>query len=251
MEFFRKIVLVLFFVLNCQCLMQAEAVNWFLGASMLKPGREIVDRFNKKYSDTGEVRLITGGSGELLTKIYLSESSGFYTPASKKYLELAVEKKLVAGSRYLLSQEVVFGINSKLSKSDITFDNIMNGKYEITAGQPKVMALGGLFFLFLEKIPQKFKSKIKYRVLGFNAVQLVNYLLNNSAQVCFLFKPIAIQNSIEYVKIPKIYSVVENAYLITLKSEEKNSKLMMLFEKFVFENRNIFEKYGYKVNYEL
>ena len=218
-------------------------INWFLAASMIKPAKEVVEIFNEsqhKYT----VRLITGGSGDLLGKIVLSKYGGIYTPGSEKFLECAKNKNVVSSYKPFLKQDTVFALSDKLKDEKINFDEICSGKYTIITGNPRVMALGGIYQNFKSKLPVEYKKNIKNIALGVNAVQIVNYLKNNNADIGFLFKSLALTHNLKYVEIPNEYKTVDFAYLITLKNSE-NKKGISEFEKFIYENGQVFRKYGF------
>ncbi|MCF7790587.1 MAG: substrate-binding domain-containing protein [Victivallales bacterium] len=223
----------------------ADSVYWFLGAAMTKPGKKLVKKFNKMNSED-KVLLVTGGSGDLLSRIVMGHSGGFYTPGSRKFLKIAQKKDVVDSYTPFIKQEAVFAYrNSKVSK-DISFKDICSGKYEVVSGNPQVMALGGLFEKFKHKLSLSSQKKLKNRPLGISAVQIVNYIKNGNASVGFLFKPITRINKLKYVEIPEEYKVFGIADFILLKNT-RNKKLVEKFKKFVFKNRKIFKNYGFEI----
>jgi ABC-type molybdate transport system substrate-binding protein len=239
----KKIFIILIYIIGVS--LSAETLNWFLASSMIRPGKEVVELFNKKQNRYN-VRLITGGSGDLLSKIVLSEYGGIYTPASRMFLKLAKDKGVVNTYFPFLEQKTVFALGRNIKDNKLKFDKICSGKYTIIYGNPKVMALGGIYLKFKAKLPEILKKSIKDSPLGVNAVQIVNYLKNGNIDVGFIFKPIAEMNNLSYVEIPDKYEFSDTAYLISLNNTE-NKSAVNAFEKFLFNNREIFQKYGFFV----
>jgi len=82
MTIVRYMLILLLFVSNVT---YSKDIYWYLAASMTKPAKEIVARFNEEHKD--KILLITGGSGELLSKIYAAKRGDLYTPAEESFLK--------------------------------------------------------------------------------------------------------------------------------------------------------------------
>lgn len=226
-------------------ILRAENLNWFLGASMVKPGKEIVNLYNKE-NPIHQVNLSIGGSGELLSKIKLSGVGGIYTPASGDFLNLAKKDEVVLKVKPLLVQDQVIALSENAKTGKTTFKDICNGKYNVVAGNPRMMALGETFKKFKSRLPENYKKTFKSSPFGINAVQIVNYIKNGNVDAGYLFKPIALANDLPFIDIPQEYQIPETAYLVILKNTKKLDSVDE-FEHFVFKHKNIFKKYGFRV----
>ena len=137
-----------------------DELYWYLASSMIKPGRDIVHKFNSEHKNI-KVLLISGGSGELLSKILASGKGDIYTPASKFFLDKALTAGVVKNYSKLLEQKPVFGLAKKLDEKNITFDDIVSKPYKLAVGNPKTMALGQTFVEIKQKMGEKLSAEIK------------------------------------------------------------------------------------------
>ncbi len=232
------------------CLMAyAEGVEkelyWYLGASMSKPGKEIVQKFNHD-NKSFKVLLITGGSGQLLSKIIASEKGDIYTPASTFFLEKAIKSGVAKSYRKFIEQVPVFGLASQLENKKLTFYDLISGKYKLAVGNPKTMALGQTFLEIKKKMGKKFAKQIKKNefLYAVNITQIVNYILTGTVDAGLIFDSVAKANKIDYIEIPEKFNIPEYAYLAVLNSCS-NVKYAEIFEEYIYQHKDVFEKYGF------
>ena len=83
-------------------------------------------------------------------------------------------------------------------------------------------------------------------IYALSVAQIVNYVLSGAVDAGLVFDSVAKANNLSYVKIPEEYNVPECAYLVTLKSCTY-TKNVNFFEKYIYQNTNIFKKYGFKL----
>jgi len=237
---------VIIFLLILFNVAHSKDIYWYLAASMTKPAKEIVESYNKKGKD--KMFLITGGSGELLSKIYASKRGDLYTPADERFLKKAIQLGVIKKYKPLLIQEPVlaFAKNSKVEFDNIS--NICEANVKIALGNPETMAMGKIFESMQELMPPNIYNCIKEKktVDPLNISQTVNYLINNVVDVGMLFKSTAKINKLKYIEIPTQWNVKEKAYLSQL-IYTKDIKATEAAIQFIEKNLYIFERNGYDI----
>ena len=138
----------------------SDELYWFLASSMIKPGRELVQKFNSENKNIN-VLLISGGSGQLLSKILASQKGDIYTPASTYFLDKALNAGIVKDHTKFLTQKPVFALAEKLNGKNISFEDLLAKHYKLAVGNPKTMALGQTFLEIKEKMGSKLSAQIK------------------------------------------------------------------------------------------
>ncbi len=238
----------------CSCLLVtcegfAGDIYWYLAASMSKPGKEVVTRFNQKSEDVRAL-LIIGGSGQLLSKIELARRGGIYTPASASFLKRAQAKGLVKHHRPLLHQIPVFGL-SKSGQSRIrSFNDLQRPGIQLALGNPKTMALGASYLKIEKKMGPVLSDRIRLnsRLQAINISQIVNYLRADIVDAGLIFDSVARANRLEYVEIPDEYNFQNEAFLIRLIFPVPNDSEVARFENFILMQHQLFNQYGFKLN---
>jgi molybdate transport system substrate-binding protein len=226
----------------------AGDLYWFLAASMAKPGKEIVFRFNQEFAPS-HVYLIIGGSGQLLSKIELARRGDIYTPASAGFLEKAREKKLVKSQRLLLHQKPVFGMSRSGATKIKTFRDLVRPGRRLALGNPKTMALGATYLEIEKKMGSKLSSQIRdnSQLEAINISQIVNYLRADVVDAGILFDTVARANGLEYIEIPERFNTLSQSYLIRLACATSKEEDLDRFEAFVFSQHQSFRKYGFQL----
>lgn len=225
----------------------AETIYWYLGAAMTKPGKAIVEQYNKTHDD--EVILILGGSGELLNKIILSKKADIYTPANEKYYKKALSENVIFEGEKLLVQTPVFGISERAESKITSFDDLLKPGIKIALGNPDTMALGKTYQMEIEpKIPKGTADQIRANIVinPVNISQTINYVLSSTVDAGLMFDSVAKLNNLKYVEIPDEYNTTLTAY-ISLVTYSKNKELAKSFVEYVRRNLHVFEEYGYSV----
>lgn len=223
----------------------ASEIYWYLAASMSKPGKEIVEKFNKQ-SATSKVYLILGGSGGLLSRIIVSKNGDLYTPGSAFFLKKAKKNKIVKSSRLLLLQKMVVGLSASGVKKIHSFNDLIKPGVKIAFGNPKLTALGKVFLEMKGKMDEKSLKRLEKNnvVEGVNANQIANYILSDTVDAGFIFDTVAKVSKIPHIEIPKKFNVSSEAHMVLLKNA-KNFKETNNFVNFVYKQNDIFSKYGY------
>lgn len=247
MKSLRKTLVIFFVVIFSFPNGFSAELYWYLLTSMRKPGEEVVDAFNKQSKDL-KVLLITGGSGELLSKIIAGGNGDIFTPGSQYYLEKTKKNKMLDSYIKLTDQTMVFVLSKNNREKILTFEDLFSKKFKLATGIRGMMFSADAYIEFKSRLCQKMTSALVKNelIIGINANQVINYLLTNTIDVGFLPKPLAKINGLAYIELPEKYKITENIYLITLKtcSSKKNVKM---FEDFIFQNPGFFTKYGYKL----
>jgi len=212
----------------------AGEIYWYLAASMSKPGKEVVTRFNQT-SDGTRVLLIIGGSGQLLSKIELARKGGIYSPASASFLEKAQAKGLVKQHRLLLYQTPVFGLSKSGQTRVQTFNDLQRPGIQLALGNPKTMALGASYLKIEKKMGSGLSGRIRLnsRLQAINISQIVNYLRADIVDAGLIFDSVARANQLEYVEIPAEYNFQNAAFLIRLDFPVANDSEVAQFENFI------------------
>lgn len=243
----KKLFLILVFALYGPVI-QACEIYWYLAASLTKPGKEIVEKYNGQDSDC-KLLLIIGGSGQLLSKINLSKIGDIYTPASKAFLDRATKKGIITRSILLLEQTPVFGLSKKGRKKIKTFNDLTKKNTKIALGNPKTMAIGRTYLSIESNMSLQLKDDIRRNktVDSIHVNQTVNYLLKGIVEAGLIYDTTAKTNDIEYVAIPNHYNEKSQVYLATLRYTKDGSKTSRVVD-FILDQNEIFKKQGFHLS---
>ncbi len=224
----------------------AKDLYWYLAASMTKPGREIVKKFNESRRPC-TVILITGGSGQLLSKIMAAGRGDLYTPAAMTYAVKAKKLGLLKTYRPLIAQTPVFALSATGRQNIHTWSDLSKPGVRIGLGNPKTMALGKSYQQIKEKMGPELRAKFTSNkvVEAVNVSQIISYLKADIIDAGIAFDSTAKANNLAYIEIPAAYNHIEIAPLIRLRSE-KSARDSGLFTAFILKHLNIFKKYGFQ-----
>jgi len=242
---FKILILVSVFFYLIPHTLFAKEIIWYLAAAMRKPGKEITQKFNAQGKT--RVYLITGSSGQLLSKIFFSKKGDLFTPSSTHFFNQSIKKGIVRKSHILLEQAPVIGLSKAGSKKIKCFSDLSKKGVKIALGNPKTMTLGKTYLQIEKKLGKIIAGRIRNNVIVevININQVVNYLATDTVDAGIIFDSIGRVNQLNYILIPEQFKIsAEKAYMIVLKCS-KNIKATKQFEKFVFSQKNIFEKHGF------
>jgi len=223
----------------------ATDLYWYLAASMIKPGKEIVKLFNND-GHPFQVILITAGSGQLLAKISSSRKGDLYTPAAMNYVQHVEKIDLLDSVVPLVVQTPVFALSASGKQKISSWDDLTTPGIRIGLGNSRTMALGKSYEKIKEKMGEQLTGQIAANkvVEGVNVGQIINYLKTDIIDAGIAFDTTAKASNLNYISIPAGYNHQETAPLIRLKSQG-NSGNTTLFTEFILANIAIFEKYGF------
>jgi len=224
----------------------AADLYWYLGAAMTKPGREMVETFNRG-DHPFTVILITGGSGQLLSKIAAAGKGDLYAPAALSYVAKAEGLGLLKSHRPLIAQTPVFALSASGKQKIHNWSDLTGPGVRIGLGNPKTMALGRSYLQIQEKMGPELTARFTRNkvVETVNLSQLINYLKADIIDAGIAFDSTAGANNLGYIEIPAAYNHPEIAPLIRLTSEA-NEENTSLFINFIMGNLAIFEKHGFR-----
>lgn len=243
MIFFTAIFMLFFNLSN------AATLYWFCASAVKKPSEKIASMFNKTHKD--KVSLITGGTGQILEQMILSNKGDVYACMDSKFFKMAKSKKITSGYIKFLKLTPVFGVSSQAKEKIKGFNDIFKKGVKIAAGNPRTMALGKTYLYILKKLPKKMENNLKknVEVEAINISQIVNYIKMNSADAGILFKAVAKVNKIKYIRIPEQYNRIKTGYLIKMKFTS-NKKLQNELFNFIIKHLDVYEQYGFEVIYQ-
>lgn len=234
------------FMLSFGC-RATETLYWYVSASFVNPAQKIAEKFNIGQHLCNVV-VVTGGSGELLSKIILSKTGDIYMPASDEFLEKINKSGLVETYRKFLLQKPVFGLSRKMAEKRLTFQDLITSKYKLAAGNPETMATATVY----QKLKTCLNKKTAETLTGnecvypLNVTQSLNYLRTGVVDAVIITDVVAKINGIDFIEFPKEYSFPMFSYLVILKVS-KNLKSAVEFEKFIIDNSKIFTDNGYSI----
>jgi molybdate transport system substrate-binding protein len=229
----------------------AAEVYWYLASSLTKPGKELVETFNRNDHKL-RVILITGGSGQLLSKISSAKKGDLYTPAAMSYVARAKKLNLLKNNFPLITQTPVFALSANGMKKIHNWSELTKPGIRIGLGNPRTMALGRTFQQIQKKIGPESAARFSKNMVveGVNLSQIINYLKAGIIDAGIAFESTARANNLRFINIPPDYNHLEQAPLIRLKYE-KNTKNTDLFINFIMNNLAIFKNHGFRpVNYK-
>jgi molybdate transport system substrate-binding protein len=220
-------------------------IYWYLASSMAKPGREVVQKYNAQ-GDSEQVILITGGSGQLLSKIAGAGKGDFYTPASSDYVEKIEKLGFVHNYKPFLVQTPVFALSHNGSRQIKDVNDIGRPGVKVGLGNPRTMALGRSYAGIRKTLDPGLAAAIDKNVVveAMNVSQIMNYLKQGIIDVGISFDTTANVHSLEYVEIPQSSCKQEKVPLVRLNFSGGQSGAD--FERFLFENILIFTRYGFR-----
>ncbi|MGM0416786.1 MAG: molybdate ABC transporter substrate-binding protein [Thermodesulfobacteriota bacterium] len=222
-------------------------IYWHVAAAMSRPGEAVVQRYNNSQ-DTHEVVLITGGSGQLISKIRASGRADLYLPASRHFFRQAQEYGLVHAGTPLINLWPVFGLNPKSKSTYATLEDLGSPGTRLALGNSKTMALGALFERIEAKLPPELAAQLRRNTLvdSMNIQQNVSYLHQGIVDAALLFSSVAKANNFPYVEIPRRWNVAAQAVLVEL-TTSSNPRAAADFAAFVCKQEDVFSKYGFDV----
>lgn len=222
-------------------------IYWYVASSMLRPGEKIAQYYNKSQN-VHEVVLITGGSGQLISKIRASGRADLYLPASRHFFRQAQEYGLVHTSTPLINLWPVFGLNPKNKSTYATLDDLSTSGTRLALGNPRTMALGALFERIEAKLPPELRVKLRRNTLidSINIQQNVSYLHQGIVDAGLLFASVARAHNLDYIEIPARWNVPAQAILVEL-TTSSHPQAAADFAAFVCMQGDVFRKYGFDV----
>jgi molybdate transport system substrate-binding protein len=222
-------------------------IYWYVAAGMLRPATEITERYNR-MQDQHKVILITGGSGQLISKMRVSAHADVYLPASERFLEQIKELGMVRRIHPLLRMWPVFGLNPKQKDRFSSFDALAAPGVRLALGNPATMALGEVYQRIETKLPAEMASRLRRNTVieSINIQQTVSYLHQGIVDAGLLFDSVAIAHGIPYLEIPPEWNAAVQAYLVEL-TTSTHPEVAAEFAAFVLEQDEIFTRHGFDV----
>jgi molybdate transport system substrate-binding protein len=222
-------------------------IYWYVAAGMLRPATEITERYNR-MQDQHKVILITGGSGQLISKMRVSAHADVYLPASERFLEQIKELGMVRRIHPLLRMWPVFGLNPKQKDRFSSFDALAAPGVRLALGNPATMAQGEVYQRIETKLPAEMASRLRRNTVieSINIQQTVSYLHQGIVDAGLLFDSVAIAHGIPYLEIPPEWNAAVQAYLVEL-TTSTHPEVAAEFAAFVLEQNEIFTKHGFDV----
>ncbi len=224
----------------------AADLYWYLASSMSKPGQELVRAFNQGPYPF-EVVLITGGSGQLLSKIAASKKGDFYTPAASSYITKIKELGLLKSYSSLIVQTPVFALSKSGNRKITSWSDLSQKGIRLALGNPKTMALGRSYQHIKQKMGPEHTLKLEKNkvVEAVNVSQIINYLKSDIVDAGIAFDSISHANNLNYIPIPGALNQQAIAPLIRLTSET-DTENTTIFIEFLMDHIKIFEKHGFQ-----
>ncbi len=240
-----SLILIICIGFSSKCL--AEELIWYVASSMLTPAKKVTELFNQQYK-THRVLLITGGSGQLLSKIRLSKKGDIYSPASRHYLEESKKKGLSKKHTVFLIQTPVFGLSKNGVQKISSFSDLVSPGIKISVGNPQTMALGRLYLKIEDKMSSETKKGIRNNttVKALNVAQIANYLKRNIIDAGTIFNTVAVAYKIPYIEFPKDVNITSELFWIELSTGNKGPTVA-LFKSFVNGNITKFTEHGFSL----
>jgi molybdate transport system substrate-binding protein len=222
-----------------------DEIFWCLASSMAKPGQELADKYNARGAG-GTVILITGGSGQLLSKISAAKKGDFYTPAATDYIARAEKLGFVESHRPLVMQTPVFALSARGTTKIKKFSDLAGAGVKIALGNPGTMALGRSYDIIKESLDPELVEAIKRNTVveAINVSQVMNYLQRGIVDAGISFDTTANAHKLHYLEFPASSGRPETVPLIRLNFSRSGSAAE--FEQFLFDNIFIFTRFGFR-----
>ncbi len=222
-------------------------IYWYVAAGMLRPATEIAQRYNSTQ-DKHKVILITGGSGQLISKMRASNQADLYLPASRRFLQLAQRYDLVQDSQPLLRLWPVFALSPRGKKNIADINDLSADGVRLAIGNPETMAIGEAYQQIEPKLPPALAAGLRRNALinPINIQQTVSYLHQGTVDAGLLFDSVARAHDLRYVEIPTAWNFAVQAYLVELKCS-REPIVTAEFIAFIRAHLDIFSAHGFDV----
>lgn len=216
---------------------------------MIKPGKEITKKFNAQGKF--KVYMVSGSSGQLLSKIFFAKKGDLFTPSSKFFFDKSKEKNIVKESCILLEQAPVVGLSEAGSRKIQSFNDLSKEGIKIALGNPKTMTLGKTYLQIEKKLGKKIAGRIRNNVSVevININQVVNYLKTDIVDAGIIFDSIGRVNQLKFIAIPERFNISTVKAFMILLNFSKNIDEARQFKEFIFSQKAIFEKHGFHLTH--
>lgn len=239
--------LILTLVLAIAAPASAAKVHWYLGAAMSKPGQELTQAYNEQ-EHPHKLVLVTGGSGQLLSKIRATGKGDLYTPTSSHFLEQARLYGVVAHSRPLLQQWPVFGLAPAIAPRVESLKNLARPGCRLALGNRDTMALGRVFQEIAARMPSDLSQALQAntKVRSVHIQQTVSYLQQGVVDAGLIFDSVAQAHNLAFVPIPQRWNQPVRSFLVELQGSN-NPQAAQEVADYIRRHANIFSDYGFEV----
>lgn len=152
------------------------------GVTIEKPINEIA-RIIEKHENC-DINVTIGGSGNLYKSILSSKVGDMYVPGSKKYINVAINEKLVIDTVFVGKNRLSILVKKGNPKNiKPSFESLINEKYKIVLGNPESGSVGEETKELLnnEGIFDKVNSRVQYHTI--NSVNLTRAIKKGDADI--------------------------------------------------------------------
>lgn len=218
----------------------------YLAASMTKPAKTVVEKFNAAHNNM-EILLNIGSAGELMSKIETAQIGDIFITPSDSFLQQAQTKGWITASTPFLKQWPVFVLSQSGAKKIKTFDDLAKPNLKIAVGNVKTTALGQAWAQIATKLPPAQAAAINANITveAAQANQVIQYINTNVIDAGLSFDSIAKANGFAYVAIPAAVNVAETSHIAFLKFSKHTPEDLAFIRQYILDNIEIFEKDGY------
>lgn len=228
----------------------AYTLYWFTGAGIRKPAQKIATMFNKTHTD--KVRIISGGSGQVLNEMLGTKKGDVYTLVDANFLHRAMKNRIIIAHKRFLKLTPVFALSKAGEKKIKNFYDLFKSGIKIASGNPKAMCLGKVSNYIMNKLPKDMSVKMNQNIAVkcLNVSQIIGYAKNSAVDAGIVLDKALIKKfGLSYINIPKQYNMNKYGYLTLISYSKQKSKAKKLFN-FILQNLDVYKKYGFEVIYE-
>jgi molybdate transport system substrate-binding protein len=216
----------------------------YCGAGLREPMEEIADLFEEREGI--EIQYTFGGSAQLLSQIELYQTGDLYMPGARSYIESAIEKGYVDGTRDAV-YHVPCIITPKGNPAGIeSLEDLALPGVRVVLGEPTGPAIGKNSKSMLERL--RIWEDVEKNVVAFSGTvnELLVYISMDQADAAIVWEDLFDPDSMEKVEIPLEMNGIKVVPIGTLVFSE-NEEIAEDFMNFVAseEGKAVFADHGF------
>ncbi len=237
-----------FFTISFSLLFSCNKENTItvLTASGLKePFNQIVELYQKQHPNV-EIKVIYGGSGELLA-ILSTKKGDLFIPAGEFYTEEAAKRKLIDTSttRELVKFVPVLVVKEKFLKEVKSLKDLTKVELKLGIGDPKAASIGRVSLLMFQKLGIWNQIEEKIVVKTPTVSQLLLYLKTGQIDATIIWKHLTKDlKGFGVIEIPPDIRIDEKVE-VSISSFTENRMEAERFERFLLEHKDTFKRFGF------
>ncbi|NPB05719.1 MAG: molybdate ABC transporter substrate-binding protein, partial [Aquificae bacterium] len=227
------------------CSSQKETLTVLTAAGLKEPFDRLVELYERENPSV-EVRVVYGGSGELLALLN-SERGDLFIPAGRFYADEAAERGLVDPSTFAVLVEFVpvLVVREEVARKVKKLEDLLREDVRVGVGDPRAASIGRATRIMFEKLGLWDRLEERAVVKTPTVSQLLFYLKTGQVDATVIWRHLVRDlKGVKVVPIPEEVRVNE-AVVVSVTSFTENRKAAESFKKFLLDRKEVFKNYGF------